>query len=144
MHLVLASFCAPCRALAVIATANWAVNTRSNLEFAMHHILNRPCPVTSRIRPRASINARLRWTAARPPPVMAAAIEADKSGNSDSAARKTGGVLPEAGVFLASARAVRPCRPYCKPFTHPCLKPRSQCTLRRAVSSSDHPVGAVT
>lgn len=38
-------------------------------QFEARHILYRPCPVTSRIRLRASIHARLRWTAARLTPV---------------------------------------------------------------------------
>lgn len=66
-------FCAPCRALAVIATANWAGDTNANLPFAMHHVLNRPCVVISRIRPRASSHARLRLTVARLAPVRASA-----------------------------------------------------------------------
>ena len=61
----------------------------------MRHIRYRPCPVASRIRPRASIQAKLHWTAARLAPVKSSAIGAERSGHSVSTARRAGGVFPE-------------------------------------------------
>ena len=72
---------------------------------AARHIRYLPCPVTSRTRPRASIQARLRWTAARLAPVSASPIGAETGGHPVRAARKDGGVLPESGIISASARA---------------------------------------
>lgn len=72
---------------------------------AARHIRNRPCPVTSRIRPRASIHARFRWTAARLAPVSASAIGAETRGHSANVRRKAGGVLPDSALILVSAFA---------------------------------------
>lgn len=68
------------------------------------HIRNRPCPVTSRINPCASIQARFRWTAARLLPVRASAIGAETSGHSVSTERRAGGVFPERSAISVSAR----------------------------------------
>ncbi len=93
------------------------------LQFVARHIRYRPCPVTSRIKPRASIQARLRWTAARLVPVMVSAIGADTSGHSVSTVRKAGGVLPESGVISVSARA-----------DHASISSRCRIAVRQAVS----------
>ncbi len=67
------------------------------------HIRYRPCPVTSRISPRASIQARLRRTAARLAPVRVSAIGAETSGHSVSMARRSPEVFPESEVIIPSA-----------------------------------------
>ena len=59
------------------------------------HSKSSPCPVTSRINPCASIQARFRWMEARLTPIRVSTIGAETSGHSISVARKTGGVLPE-------------------------------------------------
>ena len=81
--------------------AAWSAN---DLHEIKRHIRNRPCPVTSRIRPRCSIHPRFLWTAARLAPVRASAIGAETKGHSVSARRRAGGVFPESGVISASAR----------------------------------------
>lgn len=71
---------------------------------AIRHIRYRPCPVTSRIRPHASIQARLRWTAARLAPVRTSAIGAETSCHSVSTAHNVDGVLPESRAVSVAAR----------------------------------------
>lgn len=66
------------------------------------HLRNRPCPVTSRIKPLFSIKARLRGTAARLTPVRASAIGAETRGHSAKTACKASAVLPQSGNIVAS------------------------------------------
>lgn len=94
-----------------------------NSQFAARHIWYRPCPVISRIRPWASIHARLRWTAARLAPVSASAIGAEMSGHSVRAARKAGGVLPESVAIAAFALT-----------DHASISSRCRIALRQAAS----------
>ena len=83
---------------------------------------NRPCPVTSRIRPRASIQAMFRWTAARPAPAIASAIGAGTRDRSASTARRAGGVLPKSVAIRVSAR-----------FDHAAISSRCRIAVRHAV-----------
>ena len=69
------------------------------------HMRKHSVPVTSQIRPCASIQARLRWTVPRLAPVRVSAIGAETTGHSVSTARNAGGVLPESGAIMVSARA---------------------------------------
>src|SRR3990167_4708567 len=72
---------------------------------AVRHMRKRPCPVTSRSKPRASIKARFRCTAARLAPVRCSAIGAETTRHSAHKIRSADGVRPERGIIMAAARA---------------------------------------